>query len=209
MTGPITLINTLRHAKTRYNCEKRYAGTIDIPLSEEGLREANLLAPKIREAAFDVVVSSHLRRAFETAQILVGGRTPIIQSPLCGERNFGIMEGLTWDEIQCLKPPILMIPVGGDLHTVNPKGGEPFEDVWARAKRFREFLFSNYTGKRILVVSHGVFMQMFHGVMKGSNCIESLGEFPSILEMASSRFKAGKLVETTVFKLGGDDGIRW
>jgi broad specificity phosphatase PhoE len=209
MASLTTLINTLRHGKTFYNREKRYAGTIDIPLSEEGMREAKLLAAKIKEAAFDVVVSSHLRRAVETAQILVDGRAPIVQTPLCGERNFGIMEGLTWDEIQNLEPPILMISVGGDLHTVNPKGGEPFEDVWARAKRFRDFLFSNYTGKRILVVSHGVFMQMFHGVLKDSNCIESLGEFPSNLEMASFRFEAEMLVETRVFKFGGGDGLRW
>lgn len=196
-----TVIHTIRHGHTKYNAEKRYAGTIDIPLSEKGIKDCQDASPKLANYTFDVIVASTMKRSIETANLLVPGHPTITQSALCNERRFGIMEGRTWDEIQKFDSPILMIDVGNDLHTVNPKGGEPFEDVWQRAKRFRNFLFKNYKGKSVLVVSHGVFLQMFHGVLKDSNCIESLAMFPSNLELASFYFSGSRLIEAITIKL--------
>jgi 2,3-bisphosphoglycerate-dependent phosphoglycerate mutase len=204
-----TKINTLRHAHTQYNAERRYAGSIDIPLSEAGVRDAQAAANKLAEAGFDVVVTSSLKRAYQTAEILVGERVPIVRNKLCNERNFGVMEGLTWDDIQGLQPPVLLISVGNDLHTVNPQRGEPFEDVWERAKKFRRFLFREYKGKNILVVSHGVFLQMFHGVLKGLSCIEALAVYPSNLELARFHFTGEKLTEMKTIKLAGAEALHW
>src|SRR4030042_1444714 len=157
-------ISTIRHARTTFNDEKRYAGSIDVGLSEKGILEAQMASAKLSTIKFEVIVTSEMRRAYDTAKIIFSDSVPIVRNQLCNERNFGIMEGLTWDDIQNLDPPILMISVGHDLHTVNPKGGEPFEDVWERAKDFRRFIFEKYSGSSVLVVSHGVFLQMFHGV---------------------------------------------
>jgi broad specificity phosphatase PhoE len=85
----------------------------------------------------------------------------IVATRLCAERNFGTIEGLTWDQVQQLDPPILLVKVGRDQHTVNPKGAEPFEDLWARAKAFRQLLLQNFVGSRILVLSHGCFCNCF------------------------------------------------
>jgi broad specificity phosphatase PhoE len=204
-----TSISTLRHAHTQYNAERRYAGSIDIPLSEAGIQDACQAAPKLAGFKFDLVITSTLKRAIQTAQILAGDSTPIIQNELCDERNFGIMEGLTWDDIQTLQPPVLMINVGNDLHTVNPKGGEPFEDVWERARKFRRFIFESYAGRNLLVVSHGVFLQMFHGVLRGLNCIESLGCYPSNLELAKFQFVGETLAEEKVMRLLGSESPTW
>lgn len=204
-----TTIHTLRHAYTQYNAEKRYAGTIDVPLNEAGRRDARAAAMKLADKSFDVVITSKLKRAIETAQILVGNNAKIVHTELCNERRFGIMEGLTWEEVQHLDPPILLIQVGNDLHTVNPKGGEPFEDLWERAKKFRRYIFKNYRGLNILVISHGVFLQMFHGVLRGLSCIESLAAYPANLELSIFRFLDDRLVEEKVIKLNGGEGMRW
>lgn len=204
-----TTISTLRHAHTQYNAEKRYAGSIDVPLSEIGMEDARRAASKLAGIKLDVVITSTLKRTVQTAQILVGDSTPIVQNRLCDERNFGIMEGLTWDDVQTLQPPVLMINVGNDLHTVNPKGGEPFEDVWERAKNFRRMIFDAYMGANILVVSHGVFLQMFHGLLRGLNCIESLGSYPSNLELARFQFVDEQLVEEKVTRLLGSEPPQW
>jgi broad specificity phosphatase PhoE len=204
-----TSISTLRHAHTQYNAERRYAGSIDIPLSESGIQDARQAAPKLAEIKFDMVITSTLKRAIQTAQILIDDSAPIIQNELCNERNFGIMEGLTWEDIQTLQPPVLMINVGNDLHTVNPKGGEPFEDVWERAKKFRRLLFEAYKGANVLVVSHGVFLQMLHGLLRGLNCIESLGSYPSNLELAKFQFEGERLVEEKVTRLLGSEPLKW
>jgi broad specificity phosphatase PhoE len=196
-----TIIHTIRHGHTAYNTEKRYAGTIDIPLSEKGIKDCHEASRKLINYPFDVVVTSTMKRSIETAHLLVPGYPMTIQSALCNERRFGVMEGHTWDEVLKFDPPILMIDVGNDLHTVNPKEGEPFEDVWQRAKRFRNFIFKNYKGKSILVISHGVFLQMFHGLLKGSSCIESLAVYPSNLELTSFYFFGKRLVEARSVKL--------
>lgn len=204
-----TTIHTIRHAHTEYNAQKRYAGTIDVPLNEHGIRDAHQACAMLDGARFDVVVTSTRKRSIQTAQILVDDGVPRTESALCDERNFGVMEGLTWDEVQHLEPPVLFIEVGDDLHSVNPQGGEPFEDVWNRAKQFGHFLFEEYGGSNILVVSHGVFLQMLHGVFRGLSCIESLGVYPANLELASFRFSGERLVEEKTVRLGGADKVSW
>lgn len=204
-----TTIHTLRHAHTSYNVEKRYAGTIDVPLNEAGVRDAHEASEKLAGVTFDVVVTSTLKRSIETGRILVGDGIRLVQSELCDERNFGVMEGLTWDEVQNLESPVLFIEVGNDLHSVNPQGGEPFEDVWERAKKFRRFLFKEHQGSIILVVSHGVFLQLFHGVLRGLSCIESLAVYPANLELASFRFSGDRLVEEKVVRLSGAGEVHW
>jgi broad specificity phosphatase PhoE len=199
-----TIINTVRHGKTGFNAARRYAGSIDISLSQEGIRDCKAAVKKLEGVKFDVVVTSTLRRAIETAEILAGSSKNMVKSKLCVERNFGIFEGKTWDEVQDIHPPVLYITVGNDLHSVNPQGSEPFEDVWMRAKKFRNYLFHYYRGKKILVVSHGVFLQMFHGVLRGSSCIESLSACPSSLESSTFRFLGYRLVEEKKRKLVSD-----
>ena len=196
-----TIINTVRHGHTAYNEEKRYAGTIDISLSRKGVEACKDASQRLADYEFDAVITSKLKRSIETAKLLVPNHHKIIHNALCNERGFGVMEGLTWDDVQNFDPPILMINVGNDLHTVNPVGGEPFEDVWQRAKKFRNFLFKNYKGKNVLVVSHGVFLQMFHGLLNGLSCIESLGVYPANLELARFRFSGSRLVEKQTVKL--------
>lgn len=202
-----TVITTLRHGETEWGPQKRYAGSIDIPLSDRGRDGCRAVAAALRTRAFDVAITSPLLRAIETAELVVDHGSPTLQEPLCRERGFGAMEGLTWDEVRALEPPLLFIEVGGDLHSVNPPDGEPLEDVWQRARRFRNLLLRRHRGRRILVVSHGVFLQMFHGVLRGSTCIESLAAYPANLELATFTFAGDRLVGDEVERVGGTAGL--
>lgn len=203
-----TIINTIRHAETQYNCEKRYAGSIDISLNEQGIITSKKAAIELAEYHFDVVIGSTLTRTTETAKLLVSDATPIVKSKLCVERNFGIFEGLTYEEVQNIQPPILWIEVGNDKHSVNPPGGEPFEKVWERAIKFRNWLFRKYDGCNILVVSHGTFLQLFHGLLRGMSCIESLAYYPANLQLETFVFEDRRLVDEKRTKLGGTKLMR-
>ena len=198
-----TTINTIRHGQTDYGLEKRYAGSIDVPLSRVGIAACRRGRKALQRVSFDVVVTSHLARAVETGHLLVPDAPRYVQSRLCAERTFGEMEGLTWEEVQRLEPPVMFIEVGHDLHSVNPRGGESFEQVWQRALQFRRYLFREHRGSNILIVSHGVFIQMFHGVLRGITCIESLASYPANLEYSTFRFIGQRLVEENVRSLGG------
>jgi 2,3-bisphosphoglycerate-dependent phosphoglycerate mutase len=196
-----TIIRTLRHAQSTYGPEQRYAGSVDVPLSEKGERDCREAAEALAGLNVDVVVTSNLKRAIDTARLVGYEPSRCVRSGLCNERRYGVLEGRTWQEVQNLDPPVLFIEVGDDRHSVNPQGGEPFEAVWERARRFRRYLFREYEGLSILVVSHGVFLQMFHGVLRRSNCIESLLRYPATLELATLRFLDRRLVDETVVRL--------
>jgi broad specificity phosphatase PhoE len=116
------------------------------------------------------------------------------------------MEGLTAAEVRDLDPPVLFIKVGGDTHSVNPRDGEPLEDVWQRARQFRDLLFDEYEGSRVLVIAHGVFLQMLHGVLRGLTCIESLADYPGTLELHSFCFEGRVLLVEDVRRLAGSAG---
>jgi probable phosphoglycerate mutase len=84
-----TTISTVRHAHTRYNAEKRYAGTIDIPLSPAGVRDARKAALKLAGMDFDAVVTSTQKRAYETSAILAGKGVPVSRNKLCSDVGSG------------------------------------------------------------------------------------------------------------------------
>ena len=189
-----TAISTLRHSRTTFGEERRYAGSIDVPLSELGKRDCVEAAKALRGMRFDAVITSPLRRAVETGGLIDVDAPVYEECDLCRERSFGVLEGLTYDEGKALEPPVLYVRVGGDEHSVNPRGGEPFEVVWDRAQRFRKHLFETYEGSSMLVVSHYVFLQMLHGVLRGLNCIESLGSHVETLELTHFHFSRGTLI---------------
>jgi broad specificity phosphatase PhoE len=190
-----TTIRTLRHAQSVYSVDKRYAGSVDVPLSDQGVSDCALVAESLAGVPIDEVVTSTKVRAIETARLLGYDPAGCLRTSLCDERRFGAIEGHTWEEVQALDPPLLFIEVGGELHSVNPPDGEPFEDVWQRAKDFRDLVLQRFAGRSVLVVSHGVFLQMFHGVLRGSSCIESLASYPATLELFTFRLADGVLVE--------------
>lgn len=206
MTPLETNIHTLRHAQTTYGAEKRYAGSIDVSLSPQGVKDCVAAKEALKSVTFDAVISSPMRRAVETAQLVAPEAPEFVLQPLCVERGFGIMEGLTWDEVQRLEPAVLFVSVGGDLHSVNPKDGEPFEDLWQRARSFKRWVFRNYSGRNVLIVSHGVFLQSFHGLLRGFNCIESLTTHPPNLELTRFRFVGDCLMEQDARRLVDESG---
>lgn len=201
-----TTIHTIRHARTSYNDEKRYAGSMDVPISAKGTEDAVAASARLDGMEFDVVIASTLRRAAETARLLVSSRMEPVLCDLCVERCFGALEGLTWAQVQALDPPVHFIEAGGDLHSMDPPGGERFEDVWERALRFRELLFRDYEAQRILVVSHGVFLQMLHGVLRGWTWPESLSAYPSNLALTTFCFSDGRLAGEKTTRLLAEAG---
>ncbi len=91
------LIGLVRHGKTDWNAEGKIQGQTDIPLNEEGKAQAIALANRLsgEERIWDAVVSSDLKRAFATAQIIAEKLgIPLLESDSrLRERYFGEVEG--------------------------------------------------------------------------------------------------------------------
>jgi uncharacterized phosphatase len=88
-----TLLFTVPHGLTELNRDKRVGGRYDAPLIEEGRRQAREANGSFDGTHFDVVISSPLSRALETAEIIAGvRREEIVVEEGCTERSFGEME---------------------------------------------------------------------------------------------------------------------
>jgi len=92
----------IRHGETKMNRQKRYVGHSDVPLSEQGQREAEELAKRWAPANEGAVriYSSDLRRCIETARPLAAAwGVPIAAVPALRELSFGTWELFTYEQL--------------------------------------------------------------------------------------------------------------
>ncbi len=78
-----------------------------------------------------------------------------------------------------------------------------------RAEKLRQLILGKYRGLTVLVVSHGVFLQQFHGLLRGLNWTQSLATYARNLEFATFRFRGTVLDSDTAFQLVERDQINW
>lgn len=194
-TGKHTTIATIRHGETNYNLERRYAGAIDISLNNNGRNDALTAASRLSEVMeFDFIISSQLKRAFETACFFTDKPKEIIRTGLCNERNYGQFEGVLEKDIKTLFPDVQYWEAGDDKHSLDPPNGEPFEDLHRRAQLFRQFVFNQFEGLNILVVSHATFLQQFHGVLRGHDWTKALERCVKNIECNLWHFRGPELI---------------
>jgi len=88
----------LRHGETEWNAlGKMQGGGFDIPLNDNGIKQARLAAAELPPTLLGVIASSHLSRAVQTADV-IHGKYPLAArfvSPDFGEMRFGTFEGHT------------------------------------------------------------------------------------------------------------------
>ncbi|MCC5953154.1 MAG: histidine phosphatase family protein [Acidimicrobiia bacterium] len=143
----MTSLLVLRHGQSEWNAQGRWQGQADPPLTDLGRRQAATAARHI--GAIDVVASSDLQRAAETAAIVAEhlGVGPVVTVAGLRERHVGEWEGLTHDEIRARWPGYLE-------EERRPPEFEPDEDFHHRIEEGLGTLADAYDGAEVLVVSH-------------------------------------------------------
>lgn len=139
----------VRHGKTKINQEGKYGGFLDTEISEEGINEIKRIEKYLRNIEFDAVYASPLKRAVQSARILVNDFT--IDDRL-REMNFGIFEGLSYKETVERYPKESRC-WGEDYINYCIPDGESMKQVYGRTLDFLNSLDKSM--KRILVVTHG------------------------------------------------------
>jgi uncharacterized phosphatase len=140
----LTTVCILRHGETDWNSQGRLQGHEDTELNELGRDQAIQVARYLETEPWDVIVSSPLKRAFETAQIIasyVSVSTVRVVDEII-ERNYGSASGLMPEERRSRFPE--GIP-----------DQEDFEHLRQRAMAGLTKIADDFNGKRIIVVSHG------------------------------------------------------
>lgn len=137
-----TLILLVRHGETVDNARQIMQGQTQGELNEQGRRQAREVADRLKDEPVDVVLSSDLRRAVQTAEIIARPHLHAVSTtPLLRERDWGSFTGR-------------FIP---DLKgAVWPDDIESEESLLQRARSFLIYIAATYPGKRVVAVGHGI-----------------------------------------------------
>lgn len=159
----VTTLYLIRHGATEGSETKRYKGSIDVPLSENGRKQMEQLAEYLNRSyksdttynGLNAVYTSPLSRALKSAEIIAEphGLKPVAIEDL-RERSFGIWEGMTFTEIKEKYPQEFEAWAGNPLR-YSPVDGESTVEVRERAVKAVDSLLSNHNSEHIAIVAHG------------------------------------------------------
>ena len=140
-----------RHGETEWSRSLRHTGKTDLPLTEEGRRQASALGPRLRAWTFALVLTSPLQRALETCRLAGYGEQAQVRPDLV-EWDYGRYEGLTTPQIQEIHP-------NWSLWRDGCPGGEKAEDVGRRVDR----VIAEVQGVDgdVLIFAHGHVLRVF------------------------------------------------
>lgn len=152
----LTKLYLIRHGETEGAETKRYKGHIDVPLSANGIEQIKRVAGYLAEAeSLNALYCSDLSRAVKSAEIIAEpyGLKPIIM-PELRERNFGLWEGMSFDEIREKWPDAFNAWAANPLE-FSPMNGESTIKVRDRALKVFTEIIGKHQGDNIAIVSHG------------------------------------------------------
>jgi 2,3-bisphosphoglycerate-dependent phosphoglycerate mutase len=150
----------LRHGQSQWNLENRFTGWVDVPLSDKGEEEARAAGDKLRGHRIDVVFTSVLKRAIDTATLSLDAAgvkdVPVVRDAALNERMYGDLQGLNKAE-SAQKWGADQVHQWRRSYDVRPPGGESLADTAARVIPYWEsrILPEVRAGKNVLVAAHG------------------------------------------------------
>ena len=131
------------HGTTTDNIKKLSSGWNQAELSEKGIEQSIALREKINFDEIDLVISSDLKRAQDSANYVYENKKEILHDSRIRECNYGDLNG---------KSSVL---VKYEEHISNPfPNGESLLDVEKRVRDFCDYLLENYDNKTIAIVAH-------------------------------------------------------
>ncbi|WP_254505845.1 histidine phosphatase family protein [Bacillus altitudinis] len=140
----MTAICLVRHGETDWNAAKRIQGRTDIPLNDTGKWQAEQTGLYLKDAHWDVVISSPLSRAKETAHLILQHvHAPLVIMDDFIERDYGDAEGMSFEERQKLFP------------NKQYPNMEPLSALQDRMLEGIEKVRATYPDQRVLIVAHG------------------------------------------------------
>ena len=155
----------VRHGETDWNRELRFQGHLDAPLNALGLRQAERLGQHLANQAPRTLVASDLLRTRQTAGPLAGHwQTPVLPEAQWREQCFGVIEGLTHDEVLTRHPEVVQGWQRRDPDYA-PEGGESRRQFHARVMQAVQVLVERCLEEgwqAPVVVSHGGVLDMVY-----------------------------------------------
>lgn len=149
-----------RHGLTEWNVNRIMQGWGNGELTEKGINDAKALGSRLADVKLDKVYSSTSKRAYETAQYIIGEREiSLIQEDDLREMHFGDWDGRIRDEIEAEYPEEFKI-FWETPHLFETETGETFEQLKKRAVDVFERIITENPSGTILIVTHSIFLRV-------------------------------------------------
>ena len=147
---PDTSFGLFRHGQTDWNINFLLQGVTDIPMNETGVEQVKLAAKAMRRDDWDLILTSPLGRARQTAEIISDqlGFDTVVEQELLIERSFGEAEGLSHEQWRQKYSNLDQIP-----------GGESRTELALRSQLLLDTISKQFAGRRVLAVSHGALIR--------------------------------------------------
>ncbi|MGN7477784.1 histidine phosphatase family protein [Solibacillus silvestris] len=147
----------VRHGETDWNKVGKLQGHTDIELNENGVAQAEICANFLKDKSYVLVMTSPLKRAKQTAQIIAHkSMLPIVEAPLFIERNYGDAEGMNYEE-RLAKFPDLVYP-----------NEESRDALIARVMEGLNQIIQYQNAKKVILVAHGAVINCILAVLSNS-----------------------------------------
>lgn len=151
-------VKFVRHGETDLNEPvRRMQGISNYDLNINGIRQAEITRDKLANEEFDIIISSPLKRARHTAEIINEVKNiPLIFDDRLIERNYGKLEGEVFNKEYC--------NLDYDFERVD---GESIDKYVARLKEFILDVKKKYQDKKVLVVAHNGIISVISCILEG------------------------------------------
>jgi 2,3-bisphosphoglycerate-dependent phosphoglycerate mutase len=162
-----TRITAIRHGETAWNVDTRIQGQLDIGLNAKGRWQADCAGHALAGDDIDVVYSSDLWRAYDTALSVAKPHGLEVQTnESLRERGFGSFEGKTFAQIEASFPE-QALQWRKRVPDFAPPGGESLLHLRERVVQCVQGLAQAHVGQHIVIVSHGGVMDVLYRVATG------------------------------------------
>jgi broad specificity phosphatase PhoE len=148
----LTTLFLVRHGETDWNATERCQGALDIPMNENGVRQAQEAGEALRHVVLDAAYTSTLGRARQTAAAVLGG-SKLMATPVAGlsELSYGAWHGLRPDEW----PDAAGARWHRDPWSMHFPGGESLAVLRDRVIPMFDRIVRRHAGQLVLIASHG------------------------------------------------------
>lgn len=181
----------IRHGQTDWNAAGRMQGSSDIPLNDIGRTQAREAATVLAGSEWDVIVSSPLSRARETASIIASGIGLELGRSYDRliERHYGEAEGLTAADIEARW--------GGSR---DYPGLESLDSVVGRGIAALQQISDEYAGRNTVIVCHGTIIRYTLASLAGRSLDQIVNGSISTLDLIDDAWRVLSVngVELTV-----------
>jgi broad specificity phosphatase PhoE len=162
-----TRLYLVRHGATQLSAEDRFAGAVNVELSEEGKFQAGRLAERLADDRIAAVYCSPLARTMQTASILASPHElPLLQREGLREIHHGHWEGMRRADVEAQFPDEYAA-WEEDPFTFAPRGGEAGVNVISRALPVIREIVLEHPGQNVLVVSHKATLRLLISIILG------------------------------------------